>query len=819
MERKRRKLAAQYDAERAANGGGVAQVSSIFDGVTIYVNGYTTPSAMTLRRYMLQHGGRYEFQLHRSSVTHIIATTLPDAKIKFGPASDVIVHPQWIVDSIAAGKQLAVERYLLFANAYKSMAGQQSLAESLGLATAAGESLAIAPELDRRTTAGDALTRRAAGAAGAADVEQAHPDLDGLGMRRSKDEPIDPGLARLTTLGGGDFVQKFYSNSRLHFISTSRMASQEFLRKALAERYSTSQPLAREAGARQVIFHVDMDCFFASVALRDRPHLANAPVVVAHALNGSVESKSDIACASYAARARGISNGMFMGAARRKVPDLVVVPYEFDKYAAVSKALYRVFVAFSDKVQAVSVDEAYLDMTGLGQPAELASEMRAQIHELSGCTASIGAGPNMLLARIATSLAKPDGFRFLSHEHATFEIDALPLRKLPGVGYKTVRKLAKAGITSCAECRAQPRARLQALLGGSVGAKLYDTVRGLDSGTVTLPGPRKSIGTEISWGVRFTDATGAEQFVRELAGEVGRRAVEAAMVGATLTLKIKQRHPDAPAEASKFLGHGKVNSFSRSTTLAPPSSDAVALADAALTLYRGLGFEATTVRGVGIALTRLSEVESERRPALQPAAIDSQTTLSAEWHPPAVTGVGGRGAEGTVELPTFSQLDPSVIAELPAETRRELEIVYRRRLAERKRDAGRGTLTQMARPTLPSRPASAAKTKPAPMVIVLDGASGSDDDDFVSPPPQTRGSSDEGSGRDDGVDPEFLAALPSQLRREVEADLKRTSPRKSGRCDGGRKRQRGGAPSLSQIFHPSQAEGGRAARRRHLLSG
>jgi hypothetical protein len=236
--------------------------------------------------------------------------------------------------------------------------------------------------------------------------------------------------ATMTSASPG-FIANYFASSRLHHLSTWKSDLIDFVGREMAQK----KPSKIDSVPR-VIMHVDMDCFFASVAIRDRPHLKGKPVAVAHSTGGiNLDySSSEIASCNYEARARGIKNGMFIGSIKKLAPDLVIIPYEFSKYNACSKQIYRILIEKADYVQAVSCDEAYIDVSiqirkkllneGLLDDEEqdlrsqqmvqrlsvqLAEEIRREILAATGCPASIGISHNLLLARLATTRAKPDG--------------------------------------------------------------------------------------------------------------------------------------------------------------------------------------------------------------------------------------------------------------------------------------------------------------------------------------------------------------------------------------------------------------------------
>ena len=220
-----------------------------------------------------------------------------------------------------------------------------------------------------------------------------------------------------------------------------------------------------------------------SVALLKCPQLRGLPVVVAHGDSGG---HSEISCASYEARSSGVRASMFVGTAKELCPSLLVLPYDFDALAAASAALLSALVATSDALDVLSVDEALLDVTGLVPPAPavhppceldpavaFAEALRARVEAATrGCRCSIGIGPNRLLARIATSRAKPDGVYRVTSAQAEAFLAPLPAKALPGVGRSTAAILAGLDLTTVADVAAAPVSTLTAAIGAVAGLKL-----------------------------------------------------------------------------------------------------------------------------------------------------------------------------------------------------------------------------------------------------------------------------------------------------------------------------------------------------------
>jgi DNA polymerase-4 len=202
------------------------------------------------------------------------------------------------------------------------------------------------------------------------------------------------------------------------------------------------------------ILHVDMDAFYASVEQRDRPELRGKPVVVGGDVRGVV------AAASYEARKFGIRSAMPMREAERRCPDLVRIPVRMAHYQAVSDEVFAVFHQFTPLVEGLSLDEAFLDVTGsvslFGSAESIARTIKARIRERTGLTASVGVAPNKLVAKIASDLDKPDGLVVVPAGNLQSILNPLPVRVIPGIGPRTGNRLERAGIRTIAELRAAP---------------------------------------------------------------------------------------------------------------------------------------------------------------------------------------------------------------------------------------------------------------------------------------------------------------------------------------------------------------------------
>lgn len=427
-----------------------------------------------------------------------------------------------------------------------------------------------------------------------------------------------------TTAQNPNFVADYFGSSRLHFIGSFR-ARYESMLAAVAKRLRKNasellQPVVEPAkGSRErVIVHVDMDAFFASIAVRDNPRLRGRPIAVCHAANDEraavgVGHGGEISSCSYEARACGVRAGMFLNHARKECPDLVAVPYDFAAYERASIVIYTLFYQLDNVVvQAQSVDEAYLDVTnclavaGDWSPShvdDLVQRLRNDIYHQTGCRASAGIGPSKLVARVATSRAKPNGQLRVRPEDVADFILSLDVNDLPRIGRRTSAKLSELGVQTCADLQKVSLTSLQSMFGEQSGQTYYNVCRGLDIAPVEPLKPRKSIGAEVSWAVRFdvNDSKKVTHFVTAMAHEVASRCKAAGAVGRKATYKAYRKKTNTD-RFHKFLGHGPCDIFTKSCKLDMCTDQAFpdVLSRACLDLHSSLRIQSELLRGVAI---------------------------------------------------------------------------------------------------------------------------------------------------------------------------------------------------------------------------
>lgn len=421
-----------------------------------------------------------------------------------------------------------------------------------------------------------------------------------------------------------NFVRDYFASSRLHFIGSFR-ARYESMMVAVGKKLAVNPAELLQSSAEKgllaskrkpverVVVHVDMDCFFASVAVKKNPSLAGKCIAVCH-------GGGEISSCSYEARKFGVRAGMFFRNARQLCPELLSVPYEFPMYEQVSIQIYALFFSYPGVcVEAVSVDEAYLDVTlavgndreGSQSAAEqMVHTLRSNIFAQTGCTASAGIGPSKLIARLATKGAKPNGQLRVKQENIIEYLDTLKVKDLPGIGWRTSKKMDELGIKRCPQLRALSLHFLQSEFGERQGQVFYDLSRALDLRPVEPLKPRKSIGAEASWGVRFNRDEGekARRFIMDMADEVATRVLAAGAYGTKVTYKVYKKIPDSSMLGWKHLGHGPCTILSRSGKISSKSGNRglkESLREVCLRLHEDLRVRNEELRGVGLQMTDL----------------------------------------------------------------------------------------------------------------------------------------------------------------------------------------------------------------------
>ncbi|XP_051008715.1 DNA repair protein REV1 isoform X4 [Acomys russatus] len=1011
MAAKVQKLEEQFRSDAAKQKEGTP--SAIFSGVAIYVNGYTDPSAEELRNLMMLHGGQYHVYYSRSKTTHIIATNLPNAKIK-ELKGEKVIRPEWIVESIKAGRLLSCIPYQLYtkpSSAQKSLnfspvckpedpvPGPSNTAKQLnsrvnhiitkietetevkangvsswdeedagdfsfedlehtftgrkqngithprdtavifnGHTHSSNGALktqdclvpvgnSVASKLSSDSTREEERTEKSNTDFRDCTVPQLQHSTRNADALRSphRTHSLSPSLHSNPKINGAhhstvqgpsstkstsvltlskvapsvpskpsdyNFISDFYSRSRLHHISTWKCELTEFVNtlqrqssgifpgreKLKKMKTGRSSLVVTDTGRMSVlssprhescVMHVDMDCFFVSVGIRNRPDLKGKPVAVTSnrgtgraplrpganpqlewqfyqnkvlrgkadipdsslwenqdsaQTNGidSVLSKAEIASCSYEARQVGIKNGMFFGHAKQLCPNLQAVPYDFHACREVAQAMYETLASYTHSIEAVSCDEALVDIADILAetkltPDEFAAALRMEIKDKTKCPASVGIGSNILLARMATRKAKPDGQYHLQPDEVDDFIRGQLVTNLPGVGRSMESKLASLGIRTCGDLQCMTMAKLQKEFGPKTGQMLYRFCRGLDDRPVRTEKERKSVSAEINYGIRFTQPKEAETFLLSLSEEIQRRLEAASMKGKRLTLKIMVRKPGAPVETAKFGGHGICDNIARTVTLDQATDSAKVIGKATLNMFHTMKLNISDMRGVGIQVNQLVptnpnpstcssrpsvqsslfpgrphsvrdlfQVQKAKKPAGEEhkevllAAMDLEVSsasktcslrspfpahLAASVSPDTNRGECSRKWNGlhspisgqsrlnlSIEVPSPSQIDQSVLEALPPDLREQIEQVYAAQQGEPRGTKKKEPINGCSSGALPQ-----------PVGTVL-----------LQIPESHEPNSDTGINvialpAFSQVDPDVFAALPAELQKELKA--------------------------------------------------
>ncbi|XP_053995237.1 DNA repair protein REV1 [Hylaeus anthracinus] len=622
--------------------------SKIFEGIAIFVNGYTDPTADELRRLMMAHGGIYHHYMRPRATTHVIATNLPYSKIVMYRKSKnpvPICKPQWIVDSIKAGRVLNFQDYLLYSQCTSVQPQLNCIIKDRKSRTNgnldANSKIQEENNILMNDNKNNEMVKSISTNQNIVNLSVPHTSRDALSTKNS------------------EFISEFYNHSRLHHISTMGATFKDYvnelrdksngklpglirlkelhdmkLNKSLSDSQSSfnneifevHEENKTDINQGPVIMHIDMDCFFVSVGLRNKPELKGLPVAVTHAkgnkkVSSNNENKDDehgslseIASCSYEARKAGVKNGMFLGEALKICPNLKTITYDFEGYKEVSYALYDTVASYTLDIEAVSCDEMYANCTVILQescltPMEFAAVIRQEIRQKTGCPVSTGFGSNKLLARLATRKAKPDGQYYIKQEHiGTFDV-----QDLPGVGWTTTQKLNGINVHTCAELQAISLSTLQNVFGKKMGEILYNMCRGIDNSKLNLEHIRKSVSAEVNYGIRFENNQDAISFLKKLSAEVCNRLEKANARGRCITLKLLVRAKEAPKETAKFMGHGLCDYMTKSKNLIAPIDDVDIITKEVIALWNQMQKVPEDARGIGIQITRLEILKNKSR--------------------------------------------------------------------------------------------------------------------------------------------------------------------------------------------------------------
>lgn len=673
--------------------------------------------------------------------------------------------------------------------------------------------------------------------------------------------------------GFSEYVNELHSKRKV--AGGACFPGKDRLRKSVAQRSTDIQGTSAPISVKSCILHVDMDCFFVSVGIRHRPELKGRPVAVTSnrgqgkvpirpGANPQLElqyyqsklnnpqpergdddlhrtpsqesptshtngvdqdatalSMAEIASCSYEARQAGVRNGMFFGKAKKLCPSLQSVPYDFEAYKEVALSMYEILASYTHDIEALSCDEVLIDGSALlaevgVSPEDLAKAVRADIKEKTGCCASVGMGSNILLARLATRKAKPNGQHFLKSEEVDDFIRDLPVTSLPGVGPVMGRKLAAMGVRSCGDLQQVSLSQLQKKFGPRTGQTLFRFCRGLDDRPVRYEKERKSVSADINYNIRFTRVDEAECFLTNLSMEVQKRLQDAGLRGRRVTLKVMVRKVGAPIEPAKYGGHGICDNLARTVMLAQSTDSGQLIAAAVIKLLHAMKLQVQDLRGVGIQVQLLEgnqSVHQDRRglhkrsikdmllgqgPSARSTNRDaadthqektSSTTVPSSTSSPLPLSLGepvpGTSREQpacrrtpkrsrarlnlSIEVPSPSQVDRSVLEALPAELREQVEQSWTKRdgRSNKSHSPGPQLSSPNTRPASPPRPPLAtvpALYTPPVGTLVLQIPNQPDSPGIILELPNYS-----------QVDPDVFAALPKELQEELKSAYSRVT--------------------------------------------
>ncbi|MDE3720244.1 DNA polymerase IV [Nocardiopsis sp. N85] len=332
------------------------------------------------------------------------------------------------------------------------------------------------------------------------------------------------------------------------------------------------------------VLHLDMDAFFASVERLRDPGIGDAPIIV-----GGTGPRGVVSSADYRARARGVHSAMPMTRALRLCPDAVVLPPDGRAYRAVSEAVMEVLRAVTPLVQPLSLDEAFLDVSGarrrLGGPVRIAAMIRERIRSEQGLTCSVGVAATRFVAKLGSTHCKPDGLLLVPTAGVRAFLDPLPVGALPGVGDKTERTLARMGVRTVGALARHDGDLLRMELGDKVGTRLAELARGVDDSPVTAESVDKSVGAEETFDTDVADPGTVRKELLRLSERVGRRLRASGLMGRTVSVKLRR---------------GDFSTITRARTLPDATDVGREINAAARALYAESGLQGTPLRLVGV---------------------------------------------------------------------------------------------------------------------------------------------------------------------------------------------------------------------------
>lgn len=288
------------------------------------------------------------------------------------------------------------------------------------------------------------------------------------------------------------------------------------------------------------IMHVDMDAFFASVELARRPQLRGKPVIV-----GGLGARGVVSAASYEARVYGVNSAMPMAVARKRCPHAEFIAPDGAEYSRISKAVMEIFTSYTPQVEPLSIDEAFLDVSGarrlFGSAKQIARQIRAEVAEQHSITCTVGIASTKFVAKLASTHAKPDGLAVVPADEVLTFLHPLPISALWGVGEKTAKVIERLGLRTVADIAQAPLPRLERSLGKATAQHLRALAHGRDHRTVDTTRVEKSISAETTFDVDIDDVSQVCTAALALSRKVAARSRKASLMGYTITVKLRSR--------------------------------------------------------------------------------------------------------------------------------------------------------------------------------------------------------------------------------------------------------------------------------------
>lgn len=655
----------EWEKKRRRANGESSQIPAFFAGCIIFVNGNTAPSITAIHRMVVLHGGTFLHYLNnKSAATHIICDKLtPRKRMEF--KNYKVVKAKWISDCVEKQTLLDWKDYRLIDDVaydqkrlgFERVSQHQSKVEQLGdprlgeIEEEEKELESVSGELDHPDLEdfvdleeGDILENdlsqkvgKYLGDVGAIENIETPQIVEEKDKKTADHDPSTNNISQLQIsrprhafgqmdAKHPDFLAHFFANSRLHHLSTWKADLRSKFIRLVAK---GTPPQVKRADVSRLILHIDFDCFFATVSALSHPNLDinRDPIAVSHG-----GKSSDVASCNYVARLKGVRNGLWLGNAMTLCPDLKVIDYDFNAYEKASHDFYTYLISARvfDSILPVLIDEALVDASShcSQQNFDVESflkEIRADILKLTGCPVSIGASRNVLLAKLSTRRAKPNGQFYLKKNIEEF-ISGVKLRDLPGMGYGLCKKLAdETDFTDPSnifvrDVKDYPLQKLTRSLGEVTGLKLFNYCRGIDATSIQLDTSsceallgRKTVSVEVNFGIRFDSFPQVELFLMNVAKELQSRMINIGVCGSRLSLKLAKRQPNSPINPPKYLGMGKVDFFTRTTNLGMNTNDWGLVGSEMVAIARSLNIPPEELRGVGVTMGKLVDLETARK--------------------------------------------------------------------------------------------------------------------------------------------------------------------------------------------------------------